>query len=70
MAGAYFEMLLRKMFAKMPEDSNFHEKSYKAPSGNRMQKDGHLQMKWASQKSKFDYLLALICWFPSDEFNC
>lgn len=60
---AYYEMLFHKIFPQIPEVSNFHKKFF-ANKGlgyyNRMDKEGFLQSKYASQKVEIDNLLAAI----------
>lgn len=60
---AYYEMLFHKIFPQIPEVSNFHKKFFANKAleyYNRMDKDGLLQSKYASQKVEIDNLLAAI----------
>ena len=60
---AYYEMLFHKIFPQIPEVSNFHKKFFANKAleyYNRMDKDGFLQLKYASQKVEIDNLLATI----------
>ena len=60
---AYYEMLFHTTFPQIPVLSNFYKKFFGNKAleyYNRMDKDGALQLKYASQKAEIDSLLATI----------
>jgi hypothetical protein len=57
---AYYEMLFHKIFPQIPDTSNFQRKFFANKAleyYNRMEKDGELQKKYASQKTEVENLL-------------
>lgn len=60
---AYYEMLFHKIFPQIP-DAKPHQRKFFANKAleyyNRMEKDGELQKKYASQKAEIEQLLATL----------
>ena len=57
---AYYEMLFHKVYPQVPNASTFHRKFFANKAFeyyNRMEKDGELQQKYASQKVEIEQLL-------------
>ena len=58
---AYYEMLFHKIFPQIP-DAKPHQRKFFANKAleyyNRMEKDGELQKKYASQKTEFETLIS------------
>lgn len=57
---AYYEMLFHKVYPQVPNASTFHRKFFANKAFeyyNRMEKDGELQQKYASQKAEIEQLL-------------
>jgi hypothetical protein len=57
---AYYEMLFHKVYPQVPNASTFHRKFFANKAFeyyNRMEKDGELQRKYASQKAEIEQLL-------------
>lgn len=57
---AYYEMLFHKRYPQVPNASDFHKKFFANKAFeyyNRMEKDGELQQKYASQKAEIEQLL-------------
>ena len=57
---AYYEMLFHKVYPQVPDASDFHKKFFAKKAFeyyNRMEKDGELQRKYASQKVEIEQLL-------------
>lgn len=57
---AYYEMLFHKVYPQVPNASTFHRKFFTNKAFeyyNRMEKDGELQQKYASQKAEIEQLL-------------
>ncbi len=60
---AYYEMLFHKVYPQVPNASTFHRKFFANKAFeyyNRMEKDGELQQKYASQKAEIEQLLATL----------
>lgn len=60
---AYYEMLFHKVYPQVPNASTFHRKFFANKAFeyyNRMEKDGELQRKYASQKVEIEQLLATL----------
>ena len=60
---AYYEMLFHKVYPQVPDASDFHKKFFAKKAFeyyNRMEKDGELQRKYASQKVEIEQLLATL----------
>ena len=60
---AYYEMLFHKVYPQVPDASTFHRKFFANKAFeyyNRMEKDGELQQKYASQKAEIEQLLATL----------
>ena len=57
---AYYEMLFHKVYPQVPDASDFHKKFFAKKAFeyyNRMEEDGELQRKYASQKAEIEQLL-------------
>ncbi len=57
---AYYEMCFHKIFPKVPQLSNFHQKFFAEKAleyYNRMPKDGELQKKYETQKSEIEHFI-------------
>ena len=57
---AYYEMLFHKVYPQVPDASDFHKKFFAKKAFeyyNRMEEDGELQRKYASQKVEIEQLL-------------
>lgn len=60
---AYYEMLFHKVYPQVPDASDFHKKFFAKKAFeyyNRMEEDGELQRKYASQKVEIEQLLATL----------
>lgn len=60
---AYYEMLFHKIYPQVPNASNFHRKFFANKAFeyyNRMEKNGKLQQKYASQKAEIEQLIATL----------
>ena len=60
---AYYEMSFHKVYPQVPNASTFHRKFFANKAFeyyNRMEKDGELQRKYASQKVEIEQLLATL----------